>query len=69
MTQFEIDQLVAAATGETVDEIQHRGFGIADPEWVDYDPEPRWPLALDANTASYSTQNGMPLATASAIAL
>jgi hypothetical protein len=42
-----IDRLVAAATGETVDEIRHRGFGIADPEYVDHDPEPRGPLALD----------------------
>lgn len=47
MTQFDIDRLVAAATGETVDEIQRRGFCIADPDCVDHDPERSGPLILD----------------------
>lgn len=47
MTQLEIDSEVALATGETVAEIRHLGFGIADPLEVDYDPEPREPLFLN----------------------
>lgn len=47
MTQVEIDKAVALATGESVDLIQDRGFGIADPCDVQFDPEPRLPLVLD----------------------
>jgi hypothetical protein len=47
MTQIEIDEAVAEATGECVALIQDRGFGIADPLDVEYDPEPRLPLVLD----------------------
>jgi hypothetical protein len=49
MTQSEIDRAVAARTGETVPEIRHLGFGIADPRWAEYDPEPssRSPLMID----------------------
>ncbi len=49
MTQSEIDRAVAARTGETVSEIRRLGFGIADPSWVEYDPEPnsRPPLVID----------------------
>jgi hypothetical protein len=31
---------VARATGETLHEIRHRGFGLADPANVRFDPEP-----------------------------
>ena len=44
MTQREIDRQVARATGESVAEIRHLGFGEADPLEVDYDPEPSCPL-------------------------
>jgi hypothetical protein len=47
MSQREIDQAVAAATGESVGTIHDMGFGIADPIEVRYDPEPRGPLVLD----------------------
>ena len=40
MTQNELNLLVAEATGEDIDEIQHRGFSLADPLDVDFDPEP-----------------------------
>jgi hypothetical protein len=49
MTQRDIDRAVALATGESENEIQHRGFGLADPLEVGYDPEPadRPPLFMD----------------------
>jgi hypothetical protein len=47
MTQLEIDSAVASATGETVSEIRHLGFGIADPFQVDYDPEPCRPQVFN----------------------
>ena len=47
MTQYEIDAAVATATGESVALIQDRGFGIADPLDVHYDPEQRRPLVFD----------------------
>ena len=40
VNQLEIDILVAAATGETVSEVQRLGFSLADPLFVEYDPEP-----------------------------
>lgn len=44
-----VDQAVAEATGESLSEIRHRGFTLADPEDVDFDPEPdvREPLFID----------------------
>lgn len=50
MTQCEIDSAVALATGETVANIHHLGFGLADPLEVEFDPEPRDPLVLDWDT-------------------
>ncbi len=40
MTQHELDQLVATATGEPLQTIRHLGFSIADPEQPNFDPEP-----------------------------
>jgi hypothetical protein len=40
MTQQQLNQLVAHATGEDLDEIERRGFSIADPEEANFDPEP-----------------------------
>jgi hypothetical protein len=40
MTQSELNHAVARSTGETVAEIKHLGFGLADPEEVAFDPEP-----------------------------
>jgi hypothetical protein len=47
MSQREIDEAVAKATGESLAEIHNRGFGVADPLDVHFDPEPRRPLVLD----------------------
>ena len=40
MTQNELDCAVAVTTGETVREIQRRGFSIVDDGEVNFDPEP-----------------------------
>jgi hypothetical protein len=50
MSQSELEQAVATATGESVVTIHNLGFGIADPLEVNYDPEPRRPLVLDWDT-------------------
>jgi len=50
MTQHDLDEAVATATGESVSLIHDRGFGFANPLDVDFDPEPRWPLVLDWDT-------------------
>jgi len=39
MTQSDLNRAVARATGETVTEIKHLGFGLADPEQANFDPE------------------------------
>ena len=40
MTQRDLDTAVAVATGESPSEIRRRGFSIADPAEVHFDPEP-----------------------------
>lgn len=40
MTQQEIDNAVADATGETLCDVRRIGFSIADPVDVNFDPEP-----------------------------
>jgi hypothetical protein len=40
MTQSELNRAVATATGETACTISELGFSIADPDEVDFDPEP-----------------------------
>ena len=40
MTQYELDTAVAIVTGESPSVIRRRGFGIADPLEVHFDPEP-----------------------------
>ena len=40
MSPLKLRRAIARATGETVAEIRRRGFGLADPEQVDFDPEP-----------------------------
>jgi hypothetical protein len=52
MSQREIDEAVAKATGESRAEIHSLGFSIADPLEVAFDPEPRWPLVLDWDSMS-----------------
>ena len=52
MSQKELDEAVATATGESVALIHNRGFSVADPFDVDYDPEPRRPLVFDWDSRS-----------------
>ena len=40
MTQQQLDREVARATGETLNEIRHLGFSIAEPREFHFDPEP-----------------------------
>ena len=47
MSQREIEEAVAMATGESLAVIRSHGFGVADPMHVNYDPEPRRPMMLD----------------------
>ena len=47
MNQNAVYRAVAAATGETVRTIRHRGFSLADPLFVDHDPEPYDPEPYD----------------------
>jgi hypothetical protein len=50
MVQADIDRSVAAATGESIQEVQRRGFVIADLLDPEFDPEPsQWPLTLDSD--------------------
>jgi hypothetical protein len=47
MSQREIEEAVAVATGESLALIQRCGFSVADPLEANYDPEPRRPLVFD----------------------
>jgi hypothetical protein len=40
MTQSELNRAVARATGENLRVISRLGFGLADPVFVEHDPEP-----------------------------
>jgi hypothetical protein len=40
MKPARLQRAVARATGESLREIRRRGFGLADPAEVDFDPEP-----------------------------
>ena len=40
MTQNQLNRLIADATGEDIDDIRQRGFSLADPLEVNFDPEP-----------------------------
>ncbi len=40
MSQKHLNEMVAEATGEDLCVIRHRGFSIADPVNVNFDPEP-----------------------------
>ncbi|WP_417381917.1 hypothetical protein [Gimesia sp.] len=40
MIQAQLDQQVAHATGEDLREVRFRGFSLADPLTVRFDPEP-----------------------------
>ena len=59
MTQVEIDEAVAVATGESLRVIRGRGFGIADSMDVEFDPEPRAPQMLDWDTMQVAHWDGV----------
>jgi hypothetical protein len=40
MTQNQLNRLIADATGEDIADIKQRGFSLADPLEVHFDPEP-----------------------------
>jgi hypothetical protein len=40
MTQLQLDEAVARVTGESLRTIARHGFSVADPDLMDYDPEP-----------------------------
>jgi hypothetical protein len=52
MSQQDLNEAVARATGENLAVIDQRGFQLADPLDVNYDPEPRRPLVLDWDSMS-----------------
>jgi hypothetical protein len=52
MGQNELDEAVANATGEKLGVIRNRGFSLADPLEVAFDPEPRAPFVLDWDSMS-----------------
>jgi len=43
MTQYQLDKAVARATGENLRVISRLGFSLADPIFVEHDPEPSDP--------------------------
>jgi hypothetical protein len=47
MSQRELNEMVARATGESLGVVDRLGFHLADPLDVQNDPEPRRPLVLD----------------------
>jgi len=61
MTQSEIDRAVATATGETVHTVSVLGFTIADPEIVEYDPDPCDIEDLIVDWDELDAQHNVPL--------
>jgi len=60
MTQSELDQAVARSTGETIAEIRHLGFGLADPDEVAFDPEPDEESYVDWDTTQAERYTLLP---------
>jgi hypothetical protein len=52
MSQQELNEAVARATGESLGVIDQHGFQLADPLDVNYDAEPRRPLVFDWDSMS-----------------
>jgi hypothetical protein len=50
MSHLELNQAIARVTGESLSLITDRGFSIADPLDVNFDPEPRRPMVFDWDT-------------------
>ena len=47
MSQRDLNEMVARATGESLSVVNQLGFHLADSLEVSYDPEPRRPLVFD----------------------
>lgn len=47
MTQAQLERAVCRATGESLAEFRRRGFSLADPLDVAFDPEPQPPQVVD----------------------
>ena len=47
MSQRDLNEMVARATGESLSVVDQLGFHLADSLDVNYDPEPRRPLVFD----------------------
>lgn len=70
MTQRDLNSAVAVATGESVSEICRRGFGIAAPLDVNFDPEPSdvppqwldWDQAHDVQPVRSARRRRKPVA-------
>ncbi len=60
MTQNQLDREVASALGEDLQEVRRRGFSLADPLDVDFDPEPNDlpPQVLDWD--EYDSEHQVP---------
>ena len=52
MTQCDLNEAVARATGEPLSVVDRCGFQLADPLDVHFDPEPRRPLMFDWDSMS-----------------
>lgn len=63
MTQYDLDRAVAHSTGETVREIHRRGFTLADPMDVNFDPEPNElpPAVIDWDALDLRRNNTLVL--------
>ncbi len=60
MNQRELNRAVARATGEDLAEISRRGFSIADPAVIGFDPEPS-ELAETIDWDELDSQRGVAL--------
>ncbi len=60
MNQRELNRAVARATGEDLAEISRRGFSIADPAVIGFDPEPG-ELAETIDWDALDNQRGVAL--------
>lgn len=60
MTQSRLNRAVARATGESLATIERLGFSIANPEAVDFDPEPPVPGIAEFSAVRFEPQPAMP---------
>jgi hypothetical protein len=52
MSQRELNEAIARATGESLSVVRDHGFSVADPLDVNFDPEARRPLMFDWDSMS-----------------